>query len=314
LDARTSYAYAPATITNFFAAHHQRGESRDLTHDGATGGGYIVSRGVITKAVVRGDHFSSVDVTVDGNQNYRAGTTRAAVRLLLESIGRSAKVSLEQRMQVPVGYGFGASAAAALSAVFALADALNLNLSKEAVASFAHRAEIIQQTGLGTVSAAYDGVGAGVIFEAGAPGVARFRNVEVRGDVRIVTASLSPYVKSDLLSSESSIARINKLGAEALARVMADPTLECMASSGEQFAQDLGLMNPQVRELAELAKAAGALYASQNMVGQAMHAIVPRSGVEEVVRALASSRSRPRVDVLELGAKKAGVLADGETG
>lgn len=45
----------------------------------------------------------------------------------------------------------------------------------------------VQQTGLGTVSAAYDGTGAGVVFEPGAPGVAKFMNVDVKDDLRIVT-------------------------------------------------------------------------------------------------------------------------------
>lgn len=309
-----AYAYAPGTITNFFAVHYRRGKDLDLTRAGATGGGYIVSRGVVTKALVDAGHTGRpLEVVVDGDPNYDARTTRSAVSLMLERTGmRPASVRLEQRMQVPVGYGFGASAASALSAVLALAAALNLDLSKEAVASFAHEAEILQQTGLGTVSAAYDGAGAGVIFEPGAPGVAKFRNVKVQGDLRIVTASLSPYVKSDLLSSESATARINKLGSEALSRVMADPTLECMASSGEWFTESLGLISPQVRELASRAKEAGAMYSSQNMVGHAMHAVTRSDTVEAIVDALVSSELKPRVDVLEIGVRKAGLLKEGE--
>jgi pantoate kinase len=303
-------AFAPATITNFFAVHHKPGETRELSHAGATGGGYIVSRGVITKATAaEGRRGHAIEIVVDGDANYNARTTRTAVRLMLERTGAPpARLRLEQTMQVPVGYGFGASAASALSGVFATASALGLVLSKEEIASFAHQAEILQQTGLGTVSAAYDGTGAGIIYEPGAPGIAKFRNVSVQSDIRIVTASLAPYVKGDLLSSKGATDRINRLGTEALSRVMADPTLECMASSGEWFTEGLGLMSPAVKDLAKNAKAAGALYSSQNMVGQAMHAVVPISAVDSVVTVLASSRSRPRVDVLEIGIKKAAVL------
>ncbi|MDV3276895.1 MAG: hypothetical protein LYZ69_00330 [Nitrososphaerales archaeon] len=311
LKARTAEAFAPATITNFFAVHYDQ-KSRDLSHAGATGGGYILSKGAVTSATLVGaGKGRALDIIVDGNAKYDARTTREAVQLLLEKSGkRPGKMRLEQRTQVPIGHGFGASAASAISAVFATSTLLGLDLSKEQIAYFAHAAEIIQQTGLGTVSAAYDGVGAGVIYEPGAPGVAKFRNVKVPAGAIVVTASLAPFRNDQVLSSESAVAKVNTLGTEALSRVMEDPTLECLAESGEWFSDKLDLMRADVRALLKTAKSAGAAYASQNMIGHAMHAIAFQEDAEKVAAALASSALKPRVDVLEIGSTKAGPLQE----
>lgn len=309
--ARTAAAFAPATITNFFAVHHDQ-KSRDLSHAGATGGGYMLSKGVTTSATILDeDRGRLLEVVVNGDANYDARTTRKAMELLFRDSGRAPRrMRLEQRVQVPIGHGFGASAASALSAVFATSAVLGLSLSKEQVAFFAHAAEIEQQTGLGTVSAAYDGVGAGVIFEPGAPGVARFRNVKVPPGVRVVTASLAPFHNDQLLSSKSVVERVNKLGTEALSRVMADPTLECLAESGEWFSENLGLMRPEVKTLVRAAKSAGATHASQNMIGHAMHALAFEEDADRVAAALASYSLKPRVDVLEICSTKAGPLPE----
>ena len=130
---------------------------------------------------------------MDGDPRYRAGTTRKAVELLLSGHGQpKGRLILEQSMGVPVGCGFGASAAAAISAVYAAASAMGLGLAKQDLAYYAHVADIVEQTGLGTVSVTYDGIGAGAITRAGAPGISKFLNVHCPVGTRIVTASLLP--------------------------------------------------------------------------------------------------------------------------
>jgi pantoate kinase len=231
---------------------------------------------------------------------------------LMKSAGKNAKLRVEQQVDVPIGFGFGASAASALSAVLAAAAALDLRLSKEQTAMFAHDAEIIQRTGLGTVSAVYDGVGAGFVYEAGAPGVAKFRNVKVPAAIRIVTASLAPLKLGGLLSSKKKVAMVNRFGDDALRRVLAEPTLDRMAREGEVFTRKIGIINKDVASLIRVAKKAGATYASQNMVGGAMHAVVPARRAGAVAMALSSSPLRPRVDVLEIGEVKAGITSIAE--
>jgi pantoate kinase len=265
--------------------------------------------------VVEGRGQGEVRVVVDGDPSYDAGTTRLALSLMLEALhAEFSVVQLEQWTQVPVGHGFGASAASSLSAVYALGRALRLRLPKESLAYFAHEAEIISMTGLGTVSAIYDSVGAGAVSEAGAPGVARFVGVEVPEGIRLVTASLAPIVKRDALSSSKMRLRIRALGDEALSRFLSDPDIVTLAREGERFASSLGLMTPEVEKLVAVAKSRGAIAASQNMIGHAVHALVYEDDAEKVAGSLRDWPSRPRVDVFEIGRRRASPVSFAEVG
>ncbi|MDA4121247.1 MAG: hypothetical protein OK404_02430 [Thaumarchaeota archaeon] len=247
---------------------------------------------------------------VNGDPSYDARTTRLAVELMVESERPPAgMLKLEQRVETPIGSGFGTSAASAIAAVYAAAGVMGIRKAKEKLALYAHRAEIIEQTGLGTVSVAYKATGAGAITKAGVPGEARFKNVKVPKETRIVTASLAPYDKKDALSSGVISDRVNRLGGEALEVFLADPSLDSLAAGGERFSRGLGLESPEVRKLLRIAKSAGARYASQNMIGYAIHAIVDLDNSRRVVRSLSSLVSRPRVDTYEVGAVRAGLVS-----
>jgi pantoate kinase len=306
LRVKTATAFAPAAITNFFSIHYDPAKNGDFRRAGATGGGYVLSKGVVTKASLHLGEQGETEIVVDGDPNYKATTTRKAIELLFEAHGHpKGRVMVEQSMEVPVGFGFGASAAAAISGVYAVAAAMGLKLPRRDLAYHAHVADIVQRTGLGTVSVTFEGTGAGAITKAGAPGVSRFFNVKVPKGTRLVTASLAPFTKSDALSKADTARKINRLGDEALGRFESHPTLDRLASEGETFSEKLGLMTPQVRELVRIARAAGASHASQNMIGHAIHALTSESRAAKVADALRASSHRPRIDVLEVGTKPA---------
>ncbi len=248
------------------------------------------------------------ETSVDGDPRYDARTTRRAVSLLLaETSPVEGHLKLEQEMRVPIGCGFGASSASAISAVYAVAALLGVRTDKARQACFAHRAELIEQTGVGTVSVAYNFTGAGAITVPGEPGAAKFLKVDVPDGMRIVAASLGPYDKRVALSSPLLSRRITELGSSALAEFLARPTLEVLAREGERFSSGLGLMTPEVKKLAEAAKAAGAVHASQNMIGYAVHSLVDADRAAKVEEAL-SSLGGPRVDVYEVGNVRAGPI------
>jgi pantoate kinase len=268
----------------------------------------VLSKGVVSRASISGSgRGGTVATVVNGDPAYDARTTRRALALLVERCGLEfGRLELQQTVDVPIGCGFGASAASALSAVYAAASAWGLRAPKADIARCAYDAEIIEQTGLGTVSVTYDGAGAGAITQPGEPGVAKFVNVKVPASVRLVTASLAPYEKRDAFSSPDTAQKIVRLGDEALGRFVAGPTLEGLAALGEWFTDRLGLGSADVRRLAKVAKEAGALYASQNMMGQAVHAVTLEDSADRVVRALAAAGPEFQVDVFEVGSVKAG--------
>lgn len=229
--------------------------------------------------------------------------------LFLAHLGRAdAGIHIEQKVDPPIGSGFGSSAAAATSAVYAAAAALGAPEDRASLALFAHRAEIMEQTGVGTVSVIYDAAGAGAITSPGEPGAARFMTVEVPEGTAIVTAAFSPFDKRDALSSPRTMERINRLGRASLASFLADPTLDNLAAEGERFSSALGLESSEVRKAIAAAKGAGATHASQNMIGYSAHALADRETAPRVAKAL-KGIGAPRVDVFEVAREKSRLLS-----
>ena len=300
-EKRTAIAFAPGAITNFFEIKYNSPQPI-----GATGGGYILSKGSLSFATIHHNGGPSISTSVNGDPSYNARTTRRALDLLLSESHSRVQVSLSQEVQIPIGAGFGASAASATSAVFAAAAALELGHSKAEVALCAHRAEILEQTGLGTVSVIFDAVGAGAITVPGIPGKEQFVTVNVPSDTHLVTAFVAPFDKRDALSSASVSQRINELGHASLLGFLSDPTLDNLALEGERFSTALGLESVEVKKLIALAKSAGAMHASQNMIGYAVHSIVDQDRAADVAEALRAFSSEVRVDVFEVGSRRAG--------
>ena len=252
-----------------------------------------------------------VEVSVNGDRNYPARTTRRAIELLFKegrARARTGSLLLEQQVEVPIGQGFGASAASALSAVLAAAAAAGIKEPVTRVAYAAHVADIVSQTGLGTVSAIYDRAGAGAIAIPGAPGLAQFVQVRIPRGLKVVTASLAPFAKSELLDSAVLRRRANMLGEIALGRVKRTPTIEELARSGEWFADELGLETPELKALVKISKKEGALWASQNMIGYSTHCIVAEGNATKVVNGLSKSSLEPDVRTFDFGREKSGVL------
>jgi len=298
-----SIAFAPAAITNFFEISYN-----SPTPTGATGGGYVLSKGSTTTATIlpaRGRVFTDI---VNGDASYNARTTRRAVELLLSGAEVEGKISLVQEVQTPIGAGFGASAASATSAVYAVAHAAGIEKQRSEIALYAHKAEILEQTGLGTVSVIFDAVGAGAITVSGEPGSAKFLTVRVPDGTRIVTAFIAPFDKKDALSSKSVSRRINRLGHESLHNFLLDPSLDALASEGERFSGALGLESVEVKKLIRMAKSAGATHASQNMIGYAIHSLVGPDEAEKVATALLGYSRDVRVDVFDVGTRRAGFV------
>ena len=246
---------------------------------------------------------------VNGDAKYNARTTRRAVGLLFSG-GDCAlgEVALEQTVETPIGSGFGASGASATSAVYAVAAAAGVAKPKAQLALCAHRAEIIERTGLGTVSVVYDAIGAGAITVPGKPGEAKFVNVKVPKDIRLVTAYVAPYDKREALSSRSLGERISRLGLDALQSFLSDATFDTLIKEGERFSKGLGLESPEVKKLIRAAKSAGAIGASQNMIGYSVHSVVHEDYSAKVAKSLSSIAPDVRVDTFEVGSRRACAL------
>ncbi|GAF94550.1 unnamed protein product [marine sediment metagenome] len=85
-----------------------------------------------------------------------------------------------------------------------------------------------------------------------------------------------------MLSSQEKREIINEWGQKTLKKILADPSLENFMEACKEFAVGTGFVTRRVQKLIELAEKAGAIGAAQNMLGEAVHALVTVDTVEAV--------------------------------
>ena len=78
--------------------------------------------------------------------------------------------------------------------------------------------------------------------------------------------------------------------------ILDEPTLENFLVSCWEFAEKTGLATERIRKLVKLAEKAGAVGATQNMIGEAVHAVVLEESAFEVAEAF--KQVSPKGEVL----------------
>jgi pantoate kinase len=274
---RTAKAFAPGAISSFFEIYNTTADGKPITdfeRVGARGGGFGLQGGVHTKVTAEEAAVNSVQVFINSQLTIEAKTTENVIQTLLNQASKKYMVKVEHQVDVPIGMGFGTSAGGALTAGLALREALELPLTGNQIGKIAHIAEIQCQTGLGTVSSLTVGGGLILVTEPGAPGICHIDHIPVSPDYVIVAGFYDPKIPKNVLSSPERKVQINRYGKKALKRILAKPSLENFLASCWDFAQNAGFATENVRQLVHLAQKAGAVGATQNMIGEAVHAVV----------------------------------------
>ena len=78
---------------------------------------------------------------------------------------------------------------------------------------------------------------------------------------------------------------INRYGKKTLDAILAEPSLENFLACCWEFSEKAGFATENVRQLVKLANNAGAVGAAQNMLGEAVHAVVHKEHVAAVAEA-----------------------------
>ena len=77
--------------------------------------------------------------------------------------------------------------------------------------------------------------------------------------------------------------RVNEWGRKTVDKILSEPSLENFLSASKEFAVKTGFATERVKRLMSSAESAGAIGATQNMLGEAVHALVKRDNVKGVV-------------------------------
>lgn len=273
--------FSPSAISSFFASHLVK----DPLKCGAYGGGFTISRGVYVNLEVNLDTNETIIENYINNIRVDSCILQKVVDLILPKDLKLYRISVKQRIEVPIGCGFGTSGASALAISFALAKAFDLKMTYLQIARIAHIADLECKTGLGTVAGIVGG-GFRLALKPGAPGIGVVDRIPIREDEYfILAAAFGPISTKDVLSNRQKLKYINKLGKQTLRDILEDISPENFMKCCKNFALKSGFMTSRVKKVIETAERVGAIGATQNMIGEAVHALVDKSNFDNVFNA-----------------------------
>jgi len=294
----TAKAFAPGAISSFFAIRDAEDGNplADPMQLGAVGGGFGLEKGVHTQVTVKQAPKNSINIQING-QGAHAKTTKQVIETLLQKTDAKYEVTVDHQIDVPIGMGFGTSAGGALTAALALCKAIELPLTYNQIGAVAHTAEIQCQTGLGTVSSLTFSGGLVLVVEPGAPGFCKIDRIPISPDYMVVVGFYPLHIpKKPLFSSPQKKAEISGFGKKTLDAILSEPSLENFLAQCWEFSQKAGFASQNMRQLVAAAEKAGAVGAAQNMLGEAIHAVVHQENVDSVAEAF--KRTLPKEQVI----------------
>jgi pantoate kinase len=112
----------------------------------------------------------------------------------------------------------------------------------------------------------------------------------------------------EFLSDTGFRRRASELGGRVIEKVLEQPTPEVFMLASREFARGLGLLDEELEGLIKKAEAAGAMGASQVMLGRAVFAFARGSKVEQVKKAFLDMLSPEQVMVSAVSLEGAKIL------
>lgn len=268
-------AFAPAHITGFFAIHDK---AKDLLERGSTGAGFSIELGIKTKVILEEADVQEIHVFFNGKE-IEGNVTKTVINLIFSDSGinKQKKIYVEHTSPLPIGAGFGLSAAGAISTALALSKVLNLKYSLLDLGKIAHRAEIINKTGLGDVIAEIYG-GFEIRKHPGAPGIGLLDFLVYPANLTMIAAVLGPISTKKVLSNQKYRDNINRIGNELVQRLLEDPSYEYFLELSHQFSENSGLLTNELRQYIKKLKEERVL-AAMVMIGKAIFTLLPEEDV-----------------------------------
>ena len=153
-------AFAPGHISAFFEPIYQK---QNAAKSGSRGAGINISLGATSQVVVNSSINQTIDISIN-NKKTDALVSKLAIKHLIGNTPLS--ITINTKLDLPIGQGFGMSGAGALSSTIALAKLLHI--PKEEALKASHYAEVELHTGLGDILASSFG-GIEIRREAGLP-------------------------------------------------------------------------------------------------------------------------------------------------
>ncbi len=229
------------------------------------------------------------------NQNYKiyinnkdsthiAKTSISALKILSKYIPSDNIVEIYHSFDLPLGSGYGTSGAGALGVTFGINKLFNLNLNDLELAKYAHIAEVLNHTGLGTVGGQYHG-GLSISLTPGYP--FNYQFIKTSEEIRIVIGCFGPISTKSILTDENYKNIIYLAGKKAMNKMLKDFTLLNYMQVCKNFLKDTQIMKSlKLDKGLELIQSLNKLPiygASMNMLGNSVFCFCNKSQVDSVI-------------------------------
>jgi pantoate kinase len=130
---------------------------------------------------------------------------------------------------------------------------------------------------------------------SGAIGYGMVDRIPISPDLKIVAGVFKPTEKSSVLLSERKIKVINQIAQKTMRQILSNPSLANFMASCKNFALQSGLASHRVKKLITRAEEAGAIGATQNMIGEAVHALTSSKYLVSVINAFSKDFSQENI-------------------
>lgn len=256
-------SFAPGNVSCIFRIVNGKSRKHSL------GVGFTVDKGVVVK-VSKSD---KTKIYANGRK-IRFPTVKTVIDELTDS-----GVKVDIKDSLPSGAGFGISGASSLATAYAVNKLFKLGKSKSELALIAHKAEVVNGTGLGDVGGQFNG-GFNMKIKRGKP-----LNVVGLGVKGIVYyAFFSKIQTKNVINSKLKKKKINKAGDRALKRVklLRKKTLKDVIRISKDFSVESGLLkSKKVKDLIREIENKGG-NASMIMLGNAVFADISFKGCKKL--------------------------------
>lgn len=268
--------YAPAHITGFFTIFR----AEEPIRSGSTGAGICIAGGVRTRLSAREGQHPGFELRCNGSPLFSPTCSYVASKMV--PLPERYAVYAEQESVLPANYGYGVSGSSALSLAISINRAFGIGMSLREVASVAHAAEVVNETGLGDVLAETVG-GLEVRTSPGGPGIGVARQIPLSKDYVVISTPVSEFQTRAMITERPIVNRINRLGKEALEAFLESPTVENFMFQSRRFWDGVGLTNSMIRAVLRRYEAAGVSPSAKKGL---VFAIVERGQLRKALRVL----------------------------
>ena len=245
-----SKAYSPGHITGFFSTQNQSDAQMDFNYQGSLGAGFSINRGITSTVRVFQSSNKNYEIKLNGFSDCELKVSKYVTEYYMSLVQIPVLISVDHESNLPIGYGMGSSGSAALSLSYALNDALDINLSKLQSAQIAHQADIVCNTGRGTVVSEYVG-GLELRLSIGGPGICKIEKTDLPSQWCAVILCLEP-IKTELFLSKylngSKYQILNDIGKQMLFQLRQAKSVDKFMQLSYDFAYQCGLTEGRCME------------------------------------------------------------------